>query len=251
MNAFVASVVLSAAAAGHATPPPQSRPMPRWTYDWDTFPIAWNGENATGFMNETGLDDIGAFALVRLAWRDMQLYANYTDLLTSQIEQCRRIKRRQGRSSLPRSSPVRSPSPKIPPSPERIPISLRDFPTVFLDQCASTHHAATQHRRRPIPLKLRAWGSQYARQSLHFDVSARPLTSDLCLSHYMHCFPTPPALPSQSADPTAPAKQVPEQTHIHLLSRRRRPTLFRHRAADLRRPRDLPRLSVSQLVWRD
>jgi hypothetical protein len=56
--------------------------------------VAWNGELDDGFLDEAALDNLASFSMVRLAWKDLQTYANCTDVMKFQIEQGRQIKAR-------------------------------------------------------------------------------------------------------------------------------------------------------------
>lgn len=83
----------SPAPSPHPSPPvPVNRTKPGWNYDWDIFPAFWFGANASGFENAEQLQLIGKYSLVLFGWQHMQLASNYSNLLTSQVEQARRVK---------------------------------------------------------------------------------------------------------------------------------------------------------------
>ena len=88
------SLSCSPAPSPHPSPPRSvNRTTPGWNYNWEIFPAFWFGANASGFENAEQLQLIGKYSLVLFGWQHMQLASNYSDVLASQMEQARRVKR--------------------------------------------------------------------------------------------------------------------------------------------------------------
>ena len=69
-------------------------PLPNWNYSWNRF-AAWGpAGNVTGLENEEQLKQFSKYSMVLFGWKDLQISANYRDLLTAQIDQARRVKAR-------------------------------------------------------------------------------------------------------------------------------------------------------------
>ena len=90
--AAVAAGVDVGASAPHTAALPTTRQPPPWNYNWSRFPAAWYGANQTGFENADQIEFIGKHSFVFFGWQHMQLTCAYTDLLTVQVEQARRLK---------------------------------------------------------------------------------------------------------------------------------------------------------------
>jgi hypothetical protein len=68
--------------------------QPTWPFDynWDKFPAAWFGGNATAFESEEQLEEIGKYSLTILGWQHLIFETNWTASVYSQIEQAAVIK---------------------------------------------------------------------------------------------------------------------------------------------------------------
>jgi hypothetical protein len=63
-------------------------------YDWDRFPAAWFGANATSFESEAQLDFIGKFSLAIFGWQHLIFATNWTASVYAQLNQAAILKAR-------------------------------------------------------------------------------------------------------------------------------------------------------------
>ena len=72
------------------------RPMPsNWSYECcSRFPVAWFGNNVSGYENERQRESFGKYSLIMFGWQAMQAPTNYSHTLRAQVEQARRVKQR-------------------------------------------------------------------------------------------------------------------------------------------------------------
>lgn len=63
-----------------------------FAYDWDKFPAAWFGGNATDFESEAQLEEIGKYSLAIFGWQHMITATNWTASVYAQLEQAAKLK---------------------------------------------------------------------------------------------------------------------------------------------------------------
>lgn len=63
-------------------------------YDWERFPAAWFGANATHFESEHQLDVIGKYALAIFGWQALITKTNWTASIHQQLAQASALKQR-------------------------------------------------------------------------------------------------------------------------------------------------------------
>ena len=65
-----------------------------FAYDWNKFPAAWFGANATHFESPSQLDFIGKFSLAIFGWQHLISATNWTATVYSQLNQAAIVKAR-------------------------------------------------------------------------------------------------------------------------------------------------------------
>jgi len=61
-------------------------------YDWDNFPAAWFGANATNWESLEQIAEIGRYSLAILGWQHLSTTTNFTDVVYAQLAQAAIIK---------------------------------------------------------------------------------------------------------------------------------------------------------------
>ena len=63
-----------------------------WTYDWERFPAAWFGANATHWESPSQIAAIGKYALAILGWQHLAGSDNMTAVVYPQLAQAAILK---------------------------------------------------------------------------------------------------------------------------------------------------------------
>jgi len=63
-----------------------------WPYDWNKFPAAWFGANATNFENATQLEAISKYSLAIFGWQHLIFSTNWTASIYAQLNQAAILK---------------------------------------------------------------------------------------------------------------------------------------------------------------
>ena len=88
----IALLLVVASTASTSSSAPISAGKWPWKYDWNKFPAAWFGGNATAFESDEQLEAIGKYSLAILGWQHLITKTNWTASVYAQIEQAAIIK---------------------------------------------------------------------------------------------------------------------------------------------------------------
>jgi hypothetical protein len=84
--ALIAVIIASSAAL--------ARPLPQWEYNTSHLPVGWFGANASGFENESQLDQISRYDLAIFGWQAFLTASNYTHEAEHLVAQAQVVKAR-------------------------------------------------------------------------------------------------------------------------------------------------------------